>query len=114
MCCGSCWRRNSWRLGRKIGMSRAVNLAGLIDKAFTGPTWHGPALRELLADVTPAEAAAHPLAGLHSIWEQVLHVTTWAEVALRRIDGALGEPTEEENWPAAPAATPEAWAAAVE
>jgi hypothetical protein len=41
--------------------------------AFTGNAWHGPAVRELLADVTAEKAAARPLSNAHSIWEIVLH-----------------------------------------
>jgi hypothetical protein len=37
----------------------------------------------LLAGVSPEEAAAHPIAGAHSIGELVLHMTAWTcEVTL--------------------------------
>ena len=74
--------------------------------------WHGPALRELLADVAPEEAARRPVGGGHSIWEIVLHVTAWAQIANRRLAGEQAEPSESENWPPVAGTTPEAWGAA--
>jgi uncharacterized damage-inducible protein DinB len=77
-----------------------VVLANHIKRTVTGPMWHGPALDELLDDVTPELAAARPIPGAHSIWELVLHVTAWAEIAAARLRGErMGDPTPEEDWP---------------
>jgi hypothetical protein len=79
-------------------------------RAWEGPVWHGPALGELLEDVTAGEAAAHPIPGVHSIWEIVLHATGWAREVERRLRG--GEPAlpAEGDWPEVPCApTPEMW-----
>ena len=82
------------------------DIAERIVKAVTGPVWHGPALDELLHDVTAAEAAARPSAGKHSIGEIVLHVKFWCDDSLRRLPAsgnpaaALPEPGEGEDWPA--------------
>jgi hypothetical protein len=65
-------------------------LADELRRAWEGPVWHGPALGELLEEVTAAEAAAHPIPGAHSIWEIVLHATGWAREVDRRLRG--GEP----------------------
>jgi uncharacterized damage-inducible protein DinB len=92
-------------------MSRGKHLANAIERTINGPMWHGPALRELLADVSAENASAHPIAGAHSIWEVVLHVIAWAEIAKRRLEGESGEPAEAENWPPVPATTAEAWTA---
>jgi uncharacterized damage-inducible protein DinB len=81
-------------------MSRASRLANHIERTVTGPMWHGPALAEVLAGVDAARAAAHPIAGAHSIWEIVRHVTAWAEIARQRIHGEfLGDPTPQQDWP---------------
>ena len=71
-----------------------------LQRAFAGRAWHGPSILELLADVDAVKAAARPIAGAHSIWEIVKHVTAWAEIARQRIHGeALGDPTAEQDWP---------------
>jgi uncharacterized damage-inducible protein DinB len=62
--------------------------------------WHGPALAEVLEGVTADQARTRPIPGAHSIWEIVLHVTAWAEIARQRIHGeATGDPTAEQDWP---------------
>jgi len=77
--------------------------------------WHGPALADLVGDVTAEQAAARPVAGAHSIWELVLHMTSWTEVVRERLVGsAKSEPTPEEDWPPVRDQSAEAWRGAVE
>jgi uncharacterized damage-inducible protein DinB len=81
-------------------MSRATRLGNHIERTVTGPMWHGPALLEVLDGVDAARARARPIAGAHTIWEIVRHVTAWADIARQRIHGeALGDPTAEQDWP---------------
>ncbi|HXY41712.1 MAG TPA: DinB family protein [Vicinamibacteria bacterium] len=89
-----------------------VAIAVELHRLLNGGGWHGPALFELLADVTPQEAAARPLPGAHGIWELLSHLTGWTEVALRRLDGIATEEPAAGDFPEAPAPTPSAWAAA--
>ena len=77
--------------------------------------WHGPALTDLLEDVNAQQAAARPIAGAHSIWELVLHITAWTEIVRERLAGsAKGDPTPEEDWPPVQDTSPDAWRAVVE
>jgi uncharacterized damage-inducible protein DinB len=77
--------------------------------------WHGPALDEVLDSVTAEVAAAHPIDDAHSIWELVLHVTVWSDVARDRLRGERTEdPRPDENWPPVTDVTPAAWTSAVE
>jgi len=70
---------------------------------------------DLVGDVTAEQAAARPIDGAHTIWELVLHVTAWAEIARMRInDPGTPEPTPAQDWPAIPETSAEAWRAAVE
>ena len=83
--------------------SIAAQLSNHIKRTVSGPMWHGAALDELLADVSPEQASARPIPGAHSIWEIVLHVTAWAEIALARVHGhRTGDPAPEEDWPFVP------------
>lgn len=68
-------------------------------RSVEGEAWHGPSLRELLADVTAKEAAARPIAGTHSIAEITSHVAYWFGATRRRLAGELVLPTEPEQWP---------------
>jgi uncharacterized damage-inducible protein DinB len=95
-------------------MSRVKELARHIDRTVRGPMWHGPALMEVLEDVTPERAVAHPIAGAHSIWELVLHATAWADIARARLKGErIGEPTPDQDWPPVPAIGADAWEGAL-
>ena len=83
--------RPSELIGRPRGMGGTMPLdveflADQIRRAFRGESWHGPSVLEVLAGVSAEDAAAHPIAGAHSIWEIVLHIRAWERVALRRID----------------------------
>src|SRR5437763_11564940 len=76
--------------------------------------WHGAALGPLLEGMTEAQASARPISGAHTIWEIVLHVTAWADIARARVHGErLGDPPAAEDWPA-PGAGDAAWRLAVE
>jgi uncharacterized damage-inducible protein DinB len=93
--------------------SSSAYLAHQLDHAFTGPTWHGSSLAELLHDVTATEARAHPLRGGHSIAELVAHLAAWCEIAGRRLAGFAGPATDAEDWPAVDASSEERWRASV-
>ena len=96
-------------------MSRGQRVAESIERSVSGPTWHGPPLADLLTDVTAEQAAEHPIAGAHSIWELVLHATAWTEIARERLAGsAKGDPTPEEDWPPVPDRSADAWRTALE
>ena len=84
-------------------MTEQELIADELARAWGGDAWHGPALRELLGDVTAQEANARPIASAHSVWELVLHLTVWArEVERRTLGSPPGEPLEG-DWPATPA-----------
>jgi uncharacterized damage-inducible protein DinB len=81
-------------------MSEIQRIEDQLRRAFEGHAWHGPAVRELLADVTAAKAAARPLSDAHSIWEIVLHIAAWEEVVRRRLQGeAVADLPPEQDWP---------------
>src|SRR5689334_22581059 len=82
-----------------------------LNRAYGGEAWHGPALRELLEDVTEDEATSHPIEGAHSILEVVTHVRAWMDVAVERLAGTPRELTTEEDWSDV---TRTSWAAALE
>jgi uncharacterized damage-inducible protein DinB len=84
-----------------------------IRRSFEAGAWHGPAVLESLAGVSHEDAHAHPLAGAHSIWELALHLGAGYRLVLRRLEGDDSPLTEEEDWPAVPAPTAEAWKATV-
>jgi uncharacterized damage-inducible protein DinB len=96
-------------------MGESQRIANQLRRAYEGEAWHGPCLSEMLADVTPEEAAAKPVATSHTIWDLVLHVAAWEDVVRRRVSGEpVRRVTDEENWPAVPDPTAESWKSACE
>jgi len=96
-------------------MPETARILDQLHRAYEGPAWHGPALREVLAGVTWQTAAQRPIPGAHTIWELVLHLTVWMAVPTRRIAGAES-PTlpANEDWPTAPEPTESGWREALD
>jgi uncharacterized damage-inducible protein DinB len=95
-------------------MTRLDQLAKHIERTVAGPLWHGPVLDDVLAGVSAEQAAAHPIGGAHSMWEIVLHVAAWAEIARARLDGrATADPPPEVDWPPVRDTDAQEWDAAL-
>jgi uncharacterized damage-inducible protein DinB len=95
-------------------MSQGKRLADQLERSFRGGAWHGLAVSEALAGVDAATAAARPVAGGHSIWEIVHHLTVWNEVPRRRLDGErLQDLPAELDWPPAADTSAGGWQAAL-
>lgn len=91
-------------------MSVTHLIADQLRRAFDGEAWHGDSLFEILQSVDAQTASAHPVAGAHSIWELVLHITTWDRVVRRRMHSdVLIEPSDDENFPPVEEASETAW-----
>lgn len=54
-------------------------IADQLRRAWEGDAWHGPPLKKALDGLTARQAAAHPIAGAHSIWDLALHIAAWQE-----------------------------------
>jgi uncharacterized damage-inducible protein DinB len=93
-------------------MSERDRLLDLFDRTHAGDAWHGPSLHAALDGVTAAQAAAYPVAGAHSIWEIVLHISGWREEVVKRLRGRSASEPDDGDWPTPPPASPDAWRAA--
>ena len=68
-------------------MTEIERIEDQMTRAFEANAWHGPAVLEVLEAVSAEQAARRPIAAAHSIWELVLHMTTWKDVVVRRLGG---------------------------
>jgi uncharacterized damage-inducible protein DinB len=84
-------------------------LAEQIRRAFWGESWHGPSVREVLTGLSAEDAAAHPVAGAHSIWEIVLHMIGGYRLVLGRVRGNRAQLAPEEEWPPVVEVSSESW-----
>ena len=90
-------------------MTEVERIKDQLKRAFEGDAWHGPAVQQILRDLSASRAAAHPIAGAHSIWEIALHIAAWEGAGRRRLAGDRAELPDEEDWPPVIDTTQEAW-----
>jgi uncharacterized damage-inducible protein DinB/heme-degrading monooxygenase HmoA len=90
-------------------MKELERIKDQVERTFTADAWHGPALLETLTDVTAEKAVAKPAGNSHSIWEILLHITTWEEVTRRRLIGDIVNVSDEEDWPTVSDTSEAAW-----
>jgi len=92
-------------------MTEIDRILDQLKRAFEGPAWHGPSIKESLDGVTAAQAHQRPLANGHSIWELVHHIAVWEDVGRRRLEGDPAEVpiSSAEDWPPADDVSELAW-----
>ena len=95
-------------------MSEVQRIVDQMDRAMNGEAWHGPHLEELLKDVSAQQAAAHPVAGAHSIWELVNHIGSWNAILAERASGRAVTVTEVQDWPPVTDTSAEGWKRSLE
>lgn len=93
-------------------MSAKQALRDDIRRSVEGDAWHGPSVKEALADVAARDAAARAGA-VHSIWELTLHIAAWMEEVADRLEGRYHDEPLVGNFPATGVATEQEWSAAV-
>ena len=82
-------------------MSETDRIWDQLQRSFEGnDAWKCPSLRDLLAAVTAAQAAARAIPRAPTIWELLLHATVHEGVARRRLLGeAVDTLPDEQAWP---------------
>lgn len=95
-------------------MRETDRIADQLRRAFEGTAWHGPSLMEILNDLTAEVAAAKPVPAAHSIWEIVLHISTWEREGVKELQGVYAPPSPEEDWPAVNDTSATAWEATLD
>ncbi len=93
-------------------MPSHTDIAEQFTTIHSGRPWHGPSLKLILSEVTPV-MATRKVDGAHSIWELLLHMNGWMQVALLRLDGLDAPEPLEGDFPAPPDPTETAWKATI-
>jgi hypothetical protein len=96
--------------------SESLRIADQLRRAFTGDPWHGSPIRDLLAGITAERASLRPLPSGHTIWELVLHIEIYVNVAFEAVQGTpmprlFGT---EKDWPKAEPNSAAAWTGATD
>jgi uncharacterized damage-inducible protein DinB len=89
-------------------------LVSQLQATQAGDPWYGSSREAILQGVTANAAAARPIAHGHSIWQIVLHMTSWTREVLRRIKGGVPALPAEGDWPAMGEVSEAAWKRALD
>ena len=81
------------------------------DEMLSGAAWHGDNMWQMLDGLSVAVAAARPWPSCHTIWEIVMHMIFWEEVATERLAGRRAGLVEERNFPSTPEPSEVNWQA---
>jgi uncharacterized damage-inducible protein DinB len=82
-------------------------------RIYEGNAWHGPSVLEAIRDVSASQAAAHPVAGAHSIHELTHHVAAWIGEVTSRLQGnPPGSPADGDFPPPGGPVDDDAWTGA--
>jgi uncharacterized damage-inducible protein DinB len=89
-------------------------LGGEVLNTLDGDPWYGSAVLRLLDGVVAGAAVAHPIASAHSIWELVLHMTSWTRETARRVNGRVEGIPVEGDFPPVTVTGGDAWTRAID
>lgn len=92
-------------------MSEITNILDEMKRIHETGAWHGKSLKEILSGVTAQQAAAKPVAGNHTIWEFVRHITEWEDVFGARLRGQAMDAPAEGDFPPVREDDSKAWEA---
>jgi uncharacterized damage-inducible protein DinB len=92
-----------------MALNEIARIVDQLEREHAGDPWHGSPLSQILDGITWEQAASKPLAGAHSIWELVLHMSGWKNEVRRRLSGAPAAEPEAGDWPAVGRVSPERW-----
>ncbi|MCO4293263.1 DinB family protein [Solitalea sp. MAHUQ-68] len=80
-------------------MSTKQLLIKELDAAIKGNPWHGASLKQILNNITSADAVKRPIPNAHSIAELVLHILSWTEEVAERMEGKPPSLPSRGDWP---------------
>ena len=84
-----------------------------IDSTIAGDPWYGSSVLKILEGVDAVGALAHQAPDLHSIWQLVLHITSWTRETTRRLKGGRHDVPLDGDWPRVTGADAASWARVV-
>ena len=94
-------------------MTEIDNIKDQLRRSLDGDSWQGPSVREILDGVSAETAASHPVGGVHSIWELLLHMTAWVRAVHSRLHGQVTEISGDSDWPPVRDNSEHAWKDAI-
>lgn len=95
-------------------MNEIERITDQLERIRDGDPWYGSSAAAALRGLTADQAAQRPLPEAHTVWELVLHMTSWNREVLRRVRTGTWRMPADGDWPRVPEATEENWRFAVQ
>lgn len=81
-------------------MKTGEKLAKQLEEILSGEPWYGPAIYNILNRVTFESAYERPLPSAHNVAEIILHMLSWTEEVMDRLNGmAASSNPSSGDWP---------------
>jgi len=96
-------------LSPALAMSETSFYATQIQATQSGDPWYGPPITQVVEGLTSQQAAARPIPNAHSIWEIILHMTSWVREVRRRLEQGNPHEPDDGDWPPVPDPTEGNW-----
>ncbi|MES2305743.1 MAG: DinB family protein [Gemmatimonadota bacterium] len=80
-----------------------------LERTQQGEPWYGSSREQALKGISFSDAAKHPINGAPSIWELVLHMTSWTREVAQRLEGAAPGAPADGDWPKVGTVSARAW-----
>jgi uncharacterized damage-inducible protein DinB len=89
-------------------------IADQLVRAHDGDPWYGDSTMSVLRGITAEQGSRRPIAQAHTVWELVLHITSWQREVVRRLRTGIVREPEHGDWPAVADTSDDAWRAALD
>ena len=80
-------------------MSITEQLEQELNKVLSGQPWYGSPIYDILGQVTFETAYEKPAKGVHSIAQIILHMLSWTEEVMDRMNGMTASTPSSGDWP---------------
>ncbi|MFY8001877.1 MAG: DinB family protein [Candidatus Kapaibacteriota bacterium] len=90
-------------------MTEISRILDQLRRAYNGDAWHGEPLASIVQNITAEQANKRPIAGAHTIWEILLHITAWEGEVLRRLQTGVMQMPADGDWNTVQEASEAAW-----
>lgn len=90
-------------------MKTAETLIQEFEKVYAGQPWYGPSIYEILDRVTFESAYEKPSPAAHNVAEIILHMLSWTEEVIDRLNGMTAGTPSSGDWPETGAPDEQKW-----
>lgn len=99
-----------WQAKRIIKfMKTGEKLIQELEEVLSGEPWYGPSIYDILGRVTFESAYERPLPAAHNVAEIILHMLSWTEEVMDRLNGMTAGNPSSGDWPEPGAPDEQKW-----